>query len=144
MTRQSARPTVSQDGSARRSTGRLAPEGPPRPGHATATRTALALRDSTPEAENPADFLEGEPSWTPESFGSLFGDGEEAETTAGLGRSRILRRRGPRRNLAALQEEELADVSVRAMTDLTPFLPPTTIKRSAKKARKPATAVMRS
>ena len=41
-------------------------------------------------------------------------------------------------------EEELADVSVRAMTDLTPFLPPTTIKRSAKKARKPATAVMRS
>lgn len=37
-----------------------------------------------------------------------------------------------------------ANVAVRAMTDLTPFLPPTTIKRSAKKARKPATAVMRS
>ena len=37
-----------------------------------------------------------------------------------------------------------ANVTVRATTDLTPFLPPTSIKRRAKKARKAMTAVMRS
>lgn len=111
MTRTTTETTCDTTDGPRASTGRLARTAPPpRPGTDAARRTALALRDSTPEAENPAAFLEGEPSWTPESFGSLFGDGEEAETTAGLGRSRILRRRGPRRNLAALQEEELGDV----------------------------------
>jgi len=64
----------------------------------------------SPESETPADFDEGPPDFGLESLGSLFGDADEAETTAGLGRSRILGRRGPRRNLAALQEEELADV----------------------------------
>jgi len=85
---------------------------PGRPGRGKGGRFggAQALGDFAPDSENPAEIPEGCPSWTPESFGSLFGDDDEAETTAGLGRSRILRRRGPRRNLAALQEEELAEV----------------------------------
>jgi hypothetical protein len=65
---------------------------------------------SPPESENPADFDGGAPEWAAESLGSLFGDSDEAETAKNLGRSRILRRRGPRRSLAAIQEEELSEV----------------------------------
>jgi hypothetical protein len=83
---------------------------PPRRGTDACTRFALALGNFAPDSENLAEIPEGPPSWTPESFGSLFGDADEAETTTNLGRSRILRRRGPRRNLAALQEEELSQV----------------------------------
>lgn len=86
-----------------------APGRPPR-GKGGRFGCAQSLRDFAPDSENPAEIPEGAPSWTPESFGSLFGDTEEAETTTNLGRSRILRRRGPRRNLAALQEEELTQV----------------------------------
>ncbi len=84
--------------------------GSARPGEGVRSglRTPAPVGSLAPQPEFDAETPEGPPSWSPEGFGSLFGDVDEAETPTTLGRTRVIRRRPARRTLAALQEEELA------------------------------------